>query len=398
MTKEKFKKYNKENTFCDSCKRLLSTKYFSYKNIRDDGTANRCKFCDWIKRNNGIPKIDRYDENIIKTVLEFLIFEKSIYINDLADELNMKLEEVIKLVQSLKVGNRLCLVKSNCDYCGKEIENTMSVYMNNKHLYCNYECYWKHKPETVGHGENNVCYKRIKTQCTNCKKEIDVIPYDYNKTNEFGDHHNFCSQDCYWEYRSNYYVGEKSATFNRIITDEQREKMKSIIIKNCRSSKRFDSKIQLIINGVLDKHNIKYEREYIIKYYAIDNYLNESELMIEVMGDYWHTSPLKYNENKYMINEMQEKGLRHDKQKHTYIKTHNNVEILYLWEYDIEHNLDMCEALILKYISSNGKLENYHSFNWHYENGLLSLNKEIIVPYQDMKIDEYRHLIKKKVG
>ena len=31
MTKEKFKKYNKENTFCDSCKRLLSTKYFSYK-------------------------------------------------------------------------------------------------------------------------------------------------------------------------------------------------------------------------------------------------------------------------------------------------------------------------------------------------------------------------------
>ena len=33
MTKEKFKNYNKENTFCDSCKQLLPTKYFSYSYI-----------------------------------------------------------------------------------------------------------------------------------------------------------------------------------------------------------------------------------------------------------------------------------------------------------------------------------------------------------------------------
>ena len=26
------------------------------------------------------------------------------------------------------------------------------------------------------------------------------------------------------------------------------------------------------------------------------------------------------------------------------------------------------------------------------------LNKDLIIPYQDMKTDEYRHLIKKKVG
>ena len=398
MTKQQFMNYKNEETFCATCNRMLPTKNFMYSYIRLNGTASVCRYCAWIKRHNRIPNISNYDKDIVKNALEFLIFEKSIYVNDLANELNMTLEETIKLVQSLKVGNKTCLVKSNCDYCGKEIENEMSAYMSTNHHYCNYDCYWKHKPETVGHGENNVCYKRIKTQCTNCKKEIDVIPYDYNKTNEFGDHHNFCSQECYWEYRSNYYVGEKSVGFNRTITDEQRERMRLTIIKNSRSSKRFDSKIQLTINDVLDKHNIKYEREYIIKYYAIDNYLTESNLMIEVMGDYWHTSPLKYNEKKYIISELQQNGLKHDKQKHTYIKTHNNVEILYLWEYDIEHNLDMCEALILKYISSNGNLENYHSFNWNYENGILSINNEIIVPYQDMKIDEYRHLIKKKVG
>ena len=45
-----------------------------------------------------------------------------------------------------------------------------------------------------------------------------------------------------------------------------------------------------------------------------------------------------------------------------------------------------------------GDQRNYHSFNWNYENETLSLNKDLIIPYQDMKTDEYRHLIKKKVG
>ena len=398
MTKEKFKNYNRENTFCDSCKQLLPTKYFSYSYIRDNGTASRCKCCDWIRRNNGIPNIDGYSKEEIISILEFILFDKSIYINDLANNFDLSIEDTIRLVQQLKIGNKKMYVKSNCTYCGKEIENTMSVYMKTKHLYCSSDCYWKHKPSTIGHGKDNWQYNRIKTNCTYCGKEIEVIPYNYNLKNSFGENHNFCSQNCYWKYRSKHYVGDKSVGHNRIITEEQKEKMKLTMIKNCRSAKRFDSKIQLLVNSILDKNNISYKREHVIKYYALDNYLTDSGLIIEVMGDYWHTSPLKYNENKYMINEMQQRGLQHDKQKHTYIKNHHNIEILYLWEHDIEQNLELCEALILEYIRKNGILENYHSFNWNYENETLSLNKDLIIPYQDMKTDEYRHLIKKKVG
>lgn len=398
MTKEQFKEYNLEETFCESCNRILSTKYFSYSHIRKNGTASRCKCCDWIKQHNGIPIIDGYSKSQILYVLDFLLFEKSSYINDLAQELDLSIDDTIIIIQKLKVGNKHYVIKSNCDLCGMEIENPVSVYVKNKNLYCSPECYWKHKPLTIKHGKDNIQYNRIKTHCTCCNKEIEVTPYDYNTKNSYGDNHNFCSQECYWKYRSKYYIGDKSVSHNIIFTPERLEKMRQTMIKNSRSSKRFDSKIQLIINKLLDKHNINYEREYIIKYYAIDNYLIDSGLMIEVMGDYWHTSPRKYNKDKYMINEMQQKGLQHDKQKHSYIKKHKKVEILYLWEYDIEHNLDMCEALILKYIDSKGSLDNYHSFNWNYENNLLSLNKEIIIPYQDMKVNQYRHLIKKKVG
>ena len=71
---------------------------------------------------------------------------------------------------------------------------------------------------------------------------------------------------------------------------------------------------------------------------------------------------------------------------------------LYLWEYDIENNIDMCEQLIQKYIKQKGILENYHSFNWQLVNGSLILKDSLIKPYQDMKTDEYRHILKKKVG
>lgn len=192
MTKEQFKKYNNKETFFKSCNCMLPTKYFSYSYIKKNGTSIRCKYCDWIKRHGRIPTINNYSEDKIKCAIEFLIIEKSIYINVLADKLNLSLHDTIIIVQQLKIGNKHYVIKSKCEYCRKDIENFISVYLKTKRLYCSSECYWK--------------------------------------------------------YRSKYYIGAKSSSFNRIITDEQKEKMKKVLIKNCRSSKRFDSKIQLTIN------------------------------------------------------------------------------------------------------------------------------------------------------
>ncbi len=33
------------------------------------------------------------------------------------------------------------------------------------------------------------------------------------------------------------------------------------------------------------------------KYYAVDNYLDKYNLIIEVMGDFWHCHPLKYTKD-----------------------------------------------------------------------------------------------------
>lgn len=394
MTKETFENYDGD-LFCKCCKRNVPKIHMHHKKVYADGSVARCNVCEWIKRHKGIPTISGYSENEIVTALYFFIYEKSEFINELATEIGRTIEDTIKLFQNLKIVNKKCLIQTVCNYCGKPITETPMIYLQRKHLYCSYDCYWESKRnDSENHGENNIFYRRITTQCTNCHKEIKIIPSKYEKTNSYGDNHNFCSTSCYWEFRSKYYVGEKSIMYNYEFSDEQREKMRYIAFTNSRNSERFNSSIQLKIDEILRKNNIEFEREYIIKYYAIDNYLPETNLFIEVMGDYWHSSPLKYNEDKYLLNETQLKGIKHDKQKHSYLLNHYGVEILYLWEYDINNNPNLCEQLILSYINNSGYLENYHSFNWSLKNNSLVLNNSLVVPYQSMNIENYRHLAK----
>lgn len=137
---------------------------------------------------------------------------------------------------------------------------------------------------------------------------------------------------------------------------------------------------QKIVNSILEKNNINYLNEKTFKYYSVDNYLIEHNLIIEVMGDYFHVNPLIYTDSND-INNMQKKDIDRDKSKHTYIKKYQGVEILYLWESDIKNNHLLCEELIKKYIESNGKLEEYNSFNYSFCNNNLKLNNNIIKPY-----------------
>ena len=137
---------------------------------------------------------------------------------------------------------------------------------------------------------------------------------------------------------------------------------------------------QKIINNILLKNNIDYVNEKVFKYYSVDNYLTDYNLIIEVMGDYFHVNPFIYKDIN-TINDMQKKDIDRDKRKHTYIKKYHDIEILYLWETDIKNNHLLCENLIKKYIESNGKLEEYNSFNFSFYNDTLKLNEKIVKPY-----------------
>ena len=136
---------------------------------------------------------------------------------------------------------------------------------------------------------------------------------------------------------------------------------------------------QKIVNDILLDNQINYINEKTIGYYSVDNYLIDCNLIIEVMGDYFHSNPQIYNLEE--LNDMQNKDLNRDKRKHTYIQKYNSIEILYLWESDIKDRKDVCEQLILSYIANNGKLDDYNSFNFYLCNNKLQLKENKINPY-----------------
>lgn len=111
-------------------------------------------------------------------------------------------------------------IETKCDVCGKVVSIHPSVYKKNKHQFCSKECYHSYRNEHVPRGEESPFYNRIDAICDNCGKPIKIIPFHYNKKNKYGESHNFCSHECYSEFRSKYYVGEKSTMANYVFTDE----------------------------------------------------------------------------------------------------------------------------------------------------------------------------------
>lgn len=248
-----------------------------------------------------------------------------------------------------------------CEVCG----NTFHVSKKSSQRFCSTEC--QSKWQMIQVGENNPQTNKIECTCTNCNKIIKVKPSRYGKSE-----HHFCSRKCNLEW------------FNNVLykTPEWKEKSSIRAANILKENKnKSDTKPQVIINELLNEMKISYKNEEVFKYYAVDNYLYNNNLIIEIMGDFWHSNPIKYNIDD--LNEIQKNRIPKDQSKHTYIKKYYDIEILYLWENDIYKNIELCKELILKYIDNNGKLDNYNSFNYRIQNNTLLLNKDIIYPFFD---------------
>lgn len=290
-----------------------------------------------------------------------------------------------------------------CENCGKDIYQTKTQYNRAKHHFCSNKCQkeFQHKEkfedrkceicEQLFHvskcssqrfcsvqcqakwqsaqtGVLNPKYKKIEIDCEYCGKKYYQKLY---KTKN--GQHNFCSNEC----RQKWY----SEVFSQNEDWKEESKRRAVRILENRQIDT-NTKPQTIINDLLDDMEIAYVNEMGFKYYAVDNYLNDYDLIIEVMGDFWHCHPLKYA--KENMRDIQKKRIPKDKAKHTYLKNNHNIEILYLWENDVYNNLDVCKSLINEYINNNGILANYHSFNYRIKDENLILNENIVIPYQDM--------------
>ena len=240
-----------------------------------------------------------------------------------------------------------------CIGCGKEFRPR-----ENRVCFCSFECYSQHQKRNS--------YSRNTRKCEWCGK----LYYPQRRDQRY------CSKRCGYDWYSEYKK-----------TEDQRKIQANIVLNllNDGKTKRSFTKPHVIIDDLLDSMDIAHIDEYNIEYYSIDIYLPNRNLMIEIMGDFWHTNPVsKFKEPK---NDVQKNRIPKDKAKHTYVKNQYGIEILYLWESDIYNYLDVCRELILLYINNNGVLDDYNSFNYLMYDDKLELCEIIVQPLflmQDM--------------
>ena len=221
--------------------------------------------------------------------------------------------------------------------------------------------------------------KEYKYVCSFCNKQF-ISHYKRRSIK------NFCSKDCHDGYKNIAFKIVKICEFCGKNFTINQANPKRFCCKTCRiSANGANSKPQQITNKILEELYIKYQNEYLFKHYNVDNYLLDHNLIIEVNGNYWHCNPIL---NKTVSNTMQKKAIAKDKTKHSYIKNHFDIEILYLWETDINKNYTLCKLLIEEYIKNYGVLNNYHSFNYFIENNKLKLKENLIIPYMEYENKE----------
>lgn len=221
-------------------------------------------------------------------------------------------------------------------------------------------------------GENSPRWKeRFIVKCDHCGTHITKTESKLHKSEN-----NFCNYECMGNWMSENLIGENNPNYNNgdAWTQEMRKNCSERSVRRLIESdfKFSRTKPEKIVDEILYELKINCESEYDCKYYLVDKYLCDYNLMIEVQGNFFHCNP-----TMNIGNNRKDKIIRKDKSKNSYIKKYKNINILYLWEKDLTDNPEICEKLIKLYIENNGVLKNYHSFNYESILGGIKLKDDL---------------------
>lgn len=104
------------------------------------------------------------------------------------------------------------------------------------------------------------------------------------------------------------------------------------------------TKPEKIVQSILDKYNIDYEREKYIKHRTFRcDFVVDNKYIIEVEGDYWHGNPRLFDEKD--LNYVQKDRVWRDKNKFEYA-LNNNYNIIEIWEMDIYNKIEKVQDMI----------------------------------------------------
>lgn len=249
-------------------------------------------------------------------------------------------------------------VNKICQHCGQTY--SVAKYREKISLYCSEECKRENKKN------------KIQTKCANCGETVYKTPSTLKE-------YNFCSNKCVGEwngkqrdrkvdkiciicgkpYRVQPAHAEKSITCSvecqKIWQKEYYYKQPEVLefrrqisIKTISKQKTKGTKPEIIVEDFLLKNNIVYIPQHpMYNKFVVDFYLPKHNIIIEVLGDYWHGNPNKYGdeESKKSLSEKQIKTRNKDKIRFEYLS--KNHKIYGVWESDIYESVENALSFLI---------------------------------------------------
>lgn len=243
----------------------------------------------------------------------------------------------------------LSIPKCPCGICNKKL----GIKRNGSNFnFKKYSCgrnsgvmTWSEKAKETRKGKNNPMYQKI--------------PWNYGLTKESSSSVRIVS-----EKMSNRNISEKTkhnmsiSAKNRTIhghsgkrhSEESKEKMRKATLERIANGdfKQTKTLPHRTFAKLLDRLQIEYTEEHVIDCWSFDFLLLDSQILVEVDGDYFHSNPKIYPNGP--ISKTQKINKYRDDKKNKFCKT-NNLKLIRFWECDILNNEKEIECAILKLLA-----------------------------------------------
>jgi very-short-patch-repair endonuclease len=143
------------------------------------------------------------------------------------------------------------------------------------------------------------------------------------------------------------YIGENNPFYNQHHSEETKQLLREKTIlqmQNCKGPFK-DTVPELKMKEILTFLNIPFEHQFRLGNCSFDFHVSNTNILIEVDGDYFHANPKKYSTLNSMQLKMRERDKRHDD-----AAKFNNYILLRFWEDDILNNIDIVKNEIRKIV------------------------------------------------
>lgn len=247
--------------------------------------------------------------------------------------------------------------KLMCVICNNEFEvfYKNKIYGTRKKKTCSKDC---HKQLM-----SNIQSEKIETSCLNCEKVFKITRHHLcHKRGKY------CCKKCFYAHRKlttkftvlkcSYCNKEFKVNEKRVIWYRKKygENVFKYCSKKCTNLSTDKTSIEKIIENILLKNNISYTyNEFKIENFTYDFLINNTNILIECDGEYWHNRNLVYDNT---IDTTKKSTTNKDLRK-TRAAINKNFILLRFKEFDIIYSPDIIEDIILSNIKSKLCINNF---------------------------------------